>query len=90
MHGVLGSTWPLTLSTVNEGGSLHGESFGQAVRRHRQRAGLSLAGLAERVAFVKSYISKVETGHKRAIGRNLVPHRGLPEVGDLLADLRAG
>lgn len=43
---------------------MRGESFGQALRRHRTEAGLSLDALAPRIAYVKSYLSKVENGHK--------------------------
>jgi transcriptional regulator with XRE-family HTH domain len=42
-----------------------GDAFGDALRDLRQRAGLSLAGLAKRVPYSKEMIAKVETGERR-------------------------
>jgi len=40
--------------------------FGGELRRLRSAAGLSLRGLAARVHYSKGYLSKIETGSKRA------------------------
>lgn len=40
------------------------DGFGEALRRIRRRAGLSLDTRETRVNFSKSYISKVENGHR--------------------------
>ena len=72
---------------------MHGASFGQAVRRHRQAAGLSLDGLAKRVAYVKSYISKIETGQKPpTVAFAYACDKALGADGELvlLAELAAG
>ncbi|MFD0745752.1 helix-turn-helix domain-containing protein [Phytohabitans flavus] len=42
------------------------DTFGEALRRARRRAGLSLDTLEARVNFSKSYISKVENGRRPA------------------------
>ncbi|MGH3501360.1 MAG: helix-turn-helix domain-containing protein [Nocardioidaceae bacterium] len=38
------------------------ESLGQYLRSHREKAGLSLGGLAALCGYSRSYLSKIETG----------------------------
>ncbi|MEU4569112.1 helix-turn-helix domain-containing protein [Micromonospora sp. NPDC023956] len=67
------------------------ESLGECLRRHRQAAGLSLAGLARRVNYSRGYLSKVETG--RAPGNLALALRcdqALPTGGALAALARRG
>jgi transcriptional regulator with XRE-family HTH domain len=61
---------------------------GGALRIARESAGISLAGMAKRTSYSKSYLGLVETGRKRAsptvllayervLGRDLMDRRGL-------------
>ncbi|MBI1189070.1 MAG: helix-turn-helix domain-containing protein [Tepidisphaera sp.] len=46
--------------------------FGEQVRTRRQRAGLSLQDLAERIGCAKGYLSEIETGRRNAPGEEMV------------------
>ncbi|MEM1330392.1 MAG: LexA family transcriptional regulator [Planctomycetota bacterium] len=48
------------------------EGFGRLVREHRDRCGLSLGTLGEKVGCTKSYLSAIENGHRRPPGPDLL------------------
>jgi SOS-response transcriptional repressor LexA len=48
------------------------EPLGPLIRRCRQRSGLSLEALAERVGCAKSYLSLIENGHKKPRSDELI------------------
>lgn len=54
------------------GGAARPVSFGGQVRSRRQRAGLSLSDLAERMGCAKGYLSEVENGRRNAPGEEMV------------------
>ncbi|BCB90655.1 helix-turn-helix domain-containing protein [Phytohabitans suffuscus] len=62
------------------------DTFGEALRRVRRRAGLSLDALEARVNFSKSYLSKVENGRRHG-GRELAERcdTALDARGELVA-----
>jgi transcriptional regulator with XRE-family HTH domain len=47
------------------------EHFGQRVRQHRKRAGLSQAALADKLSISRTYLSQIEQGQARNLSLRL-------------------